>query len=115
MDDEGGGLARVAAAVLIPILLAAAVAVLIPLVLIGRGVAGSSGAVIAFVVWEVALLVFLTLRAYPPGVKPPWIWFLILTILFSALIPAVYLIWVWLRRSKWPRPAYASEIPPSLP
>jgi hypothetical protein len=47
------------------------------------------------------VLTFVTLRAYPPGAKIPWSRFVVLTILITALIPLIYLSWLWATRKKW--------------
>jgi len=65
-----------------------------------RVVAGTTLSLLAFLVTEVAVLAFVTSRAYPPGSKRPMVLFGIITLLLSALIPLIYLSWLWMTGKK---------------
>jgi hypothetical protein len=69
-------------------------------------IAGILAATIAGYVAQVALLSFVTLRAYPPGAKRPMVRFVLFTMVFSALVPLIYLGWLWMTGKKWPEAAF---------
>jgi len=79
---------------------AAAVVVIVAAV-VGNALAGGGAAVVAAIAAEIAVLSFVTLRAYPPGVKRPMAMFVVLTLLVSALFPLIYLSWLWVTKKKW--------------
>jgi hypothetical protein len=86
------------------------VATVLVMVGVGYGVyalLGSWPAVIAVIGTEVAILTFVTVHAYPPGVKPPWVRLFILTVLISIVVPLAYVSWLWMSGRKW------AQIPPS--
>lgn len=62
---------------------------------------GLAGGLTVFVA-EIATLSFVTLRAYPPGAKRPMVRLLIATLLFSPILPLIYITWLWMRGTKWP-------------
>lgn len=82
------------------VVLTAAIIVIV-VAAIANALAGRGVAVAAAVAAEIAVLAFVTLRAYPPGVKRPMAMFVVLTILISALFPLIYLSWLWVTKKKW--------------
>jgi len=68
---------------------------------------GSAAAAIAATAGMIVLLSFVTLRAYPPGSKIPWLSLLLLTLL-TAVIPLLYVSWLWLSGRKWADAATAT-------
>jgi hypothetical protein len=101
---------RIEAAALTFVFVVASFAALGGATLLGHVIAGTAGALIVGYIGELALLVFLTLRAYPPGVKPPWIRFFVITFFLTALLPTIYLSWLWLTGKKWPEPTSKSAM-----
>lgn len=83
------------------VVIVSAAAVLLVVVIIVDAVAGSVVATLAALATQIAVLTFVTVRAYPPGAKIPWPTFVVLTILITALLPLVYLCWLWMTRKKW--------------
>jgi uncharacterized membrane protein (UPF0136 family) len=63
-------------------------------------VGGSAASKLTAAVGMLALLTFVTLRAYPPGAKIPWVPLVLLTLL-TVLIPFLYVTWLWLSGKKW--------------
>ena len=90
-----------AAVLLTFLILLAAAAFFVGVVAIADAVAGAAAATVTAIAAEIAVLTFVTLRAYPPGAKIPWSRFVVLTILITALIPLIYLSWLWATRKKW--------------
>jgi hypothetical protein len=84
------------------VLVIAGVAVIALVSVIGDIVAGPTVAVVVAFASEITVLVVATTHAYPPSVKRPMLGFILLTILFSALAPLVYLSWLWSTGKKWP-------------
>jgi hypothetical protein len=68
---------------------------------------GSAAAGIAATAGMILLLSFVTLRAYPPGTKIPWLLLLLLTLL-TVVIPLLYVSWLWLSGRKWAAAATAT-------
>ena len=83
------------------LILVAAAAFLSVVVLVTDAVAGGLPATVAAIAAQIAILTFATLRAYPPGAKIPWAWFIVLTILLTVLLPLIYLSWLWATGKKW--------------
>jgi len=77
-----------------------ALAALIGLTLVVDLAAGSVAAAIAATAGMILLLSFVTLRAYPPGARIPWLPLLLLTLL-TVVIPLLYVSWLWLSGRKW--------------
>ena len=92
-----------AAVLLTFLVVVAAAAILVVVVLIADAVAGSVAATVAALAAQIALLTFVTLRAYPPDAKIPWARFVLMTILITALLPLIYLCWLWMTGKKWQR------------
>jgi len=90
-----------AAVLLTFLILVAAAVILSVVVLLTDAVAGGLPATVAGIAAEIAILTFATLRAYPPGAKIPWAWFIVLTVLLTVLLPLIYLSWLWATRKKW--------------
>lgn len=63
-------------------------------------IAGSVAAELTAVAGMIALLTFVTLKAYPPGARIPWVLLLLLTLL-TAVVPLLYVSWLWLSARKW--------------
>lgn len=84
------------------ILVIAGIAVIAVLSIVADVIAGPTVAVVVAFASEISVLVIATTHAYPPGVKRPMLPFLLLTILFSALAPLVYLSWLWSTGRNWP-------------
>ena len=79
-------------------------AALVGLTVLVNLAAGAAAAGIAATVGTILLLSFVTLRAYPPGTKIPWLPLLLLTLL-TVVIPLLYVSWLWLSGRKWADPA----------
>lgn len=69
--------------------------------LIANAAAGGTAAAIAALAAEVAILSFVTLRAYPPGANRHLVVYFVATLLFTVLVPLVYLAWLWMTGKKW--------------
>ena len=69
--------------------------------------AGSAPSAITALLGMVGLLTFVTLRAYPPGTRIPWVLLFLLTLL-TAVIPLLYVTWLWLSGRKWAKAAAAA-------
>ena len=90
------------AAVFLVFLVVLTAAVIVTVVtLIGDVLAGGAGALVAAIVAQIALLTFVTVRAYPPDVKRPFAMFVVATVLVSSLVPLMYLSWLWVTQKKW--------------
>lgn len=74
---------------------------MLTVVALADAVAGAGLALVAGVAAQIAVLAFVTVRAYPPEAKVPWATLVVLTILITAFIPLTYLAWVWTSRKKW--------------
>jgi hypothetical protein len=75
-------------------------AALVGLTVLVNVVGGSAAAGIAATAGMILLLSFVTLRAYPPGTRIPWVPLLLLTLL-TAVVPLLYVSWLWLSGRKW--------------
>lgn len=84
------------------ILVIAGIAVVAVVSIVSDIIAGPTAAIVAAFASEITVLVVATTHAYPPGVKRPMLPFLLLTILLSAVVPLVYLSWLWSTGRKWP-------------
>lgn len=73
---------------------------------------GSSASETTAVVGLFALLAVVTLRAYPPGTKRPWVRLVLLT-LFTLIGPLCYVTWLWLSGKKWLDPSFDQPQPTS--
>lgn len=78
-----------------------------------QAVAGTWPSLLAFLASEVAILAFVTVRAYPPGAKRPLVLFAVLTLIFSAVVPLIYISWLWMTRKKWPTAIAQPAIEPT--
>lgn len=61
-------------------------------------VAGAGAGTVAGIAAVIALLSFLTLRAYAPEERIPWAFLVVVTILLTPAVPLVFLSWRWVRR-----------------
>jgi hypothetical protein len=75
-------------------------AALVGVTLVVDLVAGSVAAAVAATAGVILLLSFVTLRAYPPGARIPWVPLLLLTLL-TVVVPLLYVSWLWLSGRKW--------------
>lgn len=82
-------------------IIVAAVAVFAIAGLAGAGVDGRLGAAIGALIADIAVMSFATLRAYPPSSKPPIPTMALASVLFTPLIPLLYLSWLWATQRKW--------------
>jgi hypothetical protein len=65
---------------------------------VAGAIAGDAAATVAAIAAIIAVLSFLTLHAYAPEERIPWLILVVLTILLSPFVPLIYLSWRWARR-----------------
>jgi len=102
-----------AAVILTFLVVVPAAVILIVVVALADAVAGSVAGIVAAIAAQIAVLAFVTLRAYPPGAKVPWATFVVLTILITALLPLIYMAWLWVTKKKWHDAGLEHEPPPA--
>jgi len=92
--------------------------VLTSLVVLGAAllvtVAGVVAGIVAAAAAMVAVLSFVTLRAYAPDERIPWAMLVVLTIL-APVLPLIYLSWRWVRKPPTSPPVTAQPRRPSRP
>jgi hypothetical protein len=71
------------------------------ILVVTEAMAGPIASFVAFLAAEVAVLTFVTVRAYPPQTKAPMVWMLVLTLVFSVAVPLSYITWLWITKKKW--------------
>ena len=81
---------------------------------VASAVAGVPGGTVAAIAAGIAVLSFVTLRAYVPEERIPWATLVVLTV-FTPVLPLVYLSWRWVRSRRIPSPTEARLRPPTRP
>jgi hypothetical protein len=98
-DYEGlpGSLALLATCVIVLV----GVILVIAVTAIAGAIGGPILALVTALAAQVAMLTYATTRAYPPDQNAPMIKLLVVTILFSIVLPLAYLTWLSLTKKKW--------------
>lgn len=99
-----------AAVVLTFLVVLVAALIVIGIAEVAYAVAGDVAGTVARVAAEIAVLSFVTLRAYPSGARIPWAALVVVTILITAVLPLIYLSWRWVSRRP-PSPLPVSRLP----